>query len=88
MEDEIDRDLLAESREVGAPLELVGEIRNAETARFAAEHLAALGLTVDFHRALAEAIRGLVLPIHVLPPSSTSAISTDFIVRVEEECDG
>jgi len=58
---EINRDLLAESaQEVGAPPDLVEEIRLAETARFAAEHLAALGLTVDFHRALArKAIRSL-----------------------------
>ena len=89
---EIDRDLLAESaREVGAPPELVGEIRNAETARFAAEHLAALGLTVDFHRALAKkAIRSLKscypgsyhLCVHVCD------FDGRFIVRVEEECDG
>ncbi|KXB30357.1 cobalt-precorrin-6A synthase [Dechloromonas denitrificans] len=51
---EIDRDLLAESaQEVGAPADLVEEIRAAETARFAAERLAGLGLTVAFHRALA-----------------------------------
>jgi len=58
---EIDRDLLADSaQEVGAPPDLVEEIRGAETARFAAERLAALGLTVDFHRALArKAIRSL-----------------------------
>ena len=58
---EIDRDILAESaREVGAPDELIAEIRAAETARFAAEKLASLGLTVAFHQQLAKkAIRSL-----------------------------
>ena len=58
---QIDRDLLADcASEVGAPPAIVEEIRNAETARFAAEHLAARGLTVEFHRALAKrAIRSL-----------------------------
>ena len=58
---EIDRDILAESaREVGAPADLVEEIRAAETARFAAERLAVLGLAEAFHRQLAKkAIRSL-----------------------------
>ena len=58
---EIDRDLLAATaQEVGAPADLVAEILSAETARFAAERLAALGLAVDFHRLLAKkAIRSL-----------------------------
>lgn len=58
---EIDRDILAESaQEVGAPADLVEEIRAAETARFAAERLAALGLAIVFHRTLAsKAIRSL-----------------------------
>lgn len=58
---EIDRDLLADSaQEVGAPPDLVEEIRVAETARFAAERLALMGLTVDFHRVLAgKAMRSL-----------------------------
>ncbi|MBP9528861.1 MAG: cobalt-precorrin-5B (C(1))-methyltransferase, partial [Laribacter sp.] len=58
---EIDRDILAESaREVGAPADLVDEIRAAETARFAAERLAVLGLAEAFHRQLAKkAIRSL-----------------------------
>lgn len=58
---EIDRDLLAGcAQEVGAAPDLVEEIRLAETARFAAERLQALGLSVDFHRALAKkAIRSL-----------------------------
>lgn len=50
---EIDRDLLADcAQEVGAARDLVEAIRAAETARFAAERLQALGLSVDFHRAL------------------------------------
>ena len=59
--EEVDRALIAEAAlEVGAPPALVAEIRAAETARFAAEHLAARGLAVAFHRALAErAIRSL-----------------------------
>ncbi len=58
---EIDRDILAESaQEVGAPADLVEEIRAAETARFAAERLAVLGLAAKFHRTLAsKAIRSL-----------------------------
>nr|MBL8411575.1 cobalt-precorrin-5B (C(1))-methyltransferase [Dechloromonas sp.] len=58
---EIDRDILAESaQEVGAPADLVDEIRAAETARFAAERLAVLGLAEAFHRQLAKkAIRSL-----------------------------
>jgi cobalt-precorrin-5B (C1)-methyltransferase len=58
---EIDRNILAASaHEVGAPADLVEEIRAAETARFAAERLLALGLTEDFHRRLAiKAIRRL-----------------------------
>ncbi len=86
---EIDRELLADcAREVGAPPPLVDEIRNAETARFAAEHLAALGLSVDFHRALAKrAIRSLKscypgayrLSVHVCD------FEGNFIVRVEDK---
>ena len=58
---EVDRDILAESaQEVGAPPDLVEAIRAAETARFAAEKLANLGLTVAFHQQLAKkAIRSL-----------------------------
>jgi len=58
---EVDRDILADSaREVGAPADLVEEIRAAETARFAAERLAGLGLAEAFHRQLAKkAIRSL-----------------------------
>lgn len=59
--EEIDRELIASAAiEVGAPADLVEEIRAAETARFAAERLAELGLAVAFHRALAaRAIRSL-----------------------------
>ena len=59
--EEVDRELIAgAAAEVGAPPDLVAEIRAAETARFAAERLADLGLAVAFHRALAErAIRSL-----------------------------
>jgi cobalt-precorrin-5B (C1)-methyltransferase len=54
--EEIDRDLLAEAAaSVGAPAALVEEIRAAETARFAAERLQLLGLSVPFHRTLAHA---------------------------------
>lgn len=57
----VDRDILAEAaREVGAPADLTEAIRAAETARFAAERLADLGLTEAFHRRLARrAIRSL-----------------------------
>lgn len=52
---EIDRDLLAAAAlEIGAPVALVEQIRAAETGRFAAEKLAELGLSVAFHRALAQ----------------------------------
>jgi cobalt-precorrin-5B (C1)-methyltransferase len=58
---EVDRDLIAGAAlEVGAPPALVEQIRAAETARFAAEGLAELGLAEAFHRALAlRAIRSL-----------------------------
>lgn len=58
---EVDREILADSaREVGAPDDLIAEIRAAETARFAAERLAALGLATAFHRQLAhKALRSL-----------------------------
>lgn len=86
---EIDRELLADcAREVGAPPDLVGEIRAAETGRFAAERLAALGLSVHFHRALAsKAILSLRscypgayrLSVHVCD------FDGRFIVRVEDD---
>ncbi|MBP9603616.1 MAG: hypothetical protein KBE53_05995, partial [Chromatiaceae bacterium] len=52
---EVDRDLLAElARECGAPAEVCEAIRQAETARYAAERLAELGLGQAFHQALAQ----------------------------------
>ena len=59
--EEVDRALIAETaQEIGAPAGLVAEIGAAETARFAAERLAELGLAIAFHRALAaRAIRSL-----------------------------
>ena len=86
---EIDRDLLAQcAQEVGAAPDLIEEIRNAETARFAAERLAALGLAVDFHRALAiKAIRSLK-SCHPGAYRLTVLVCDfdgNFIVRVEEE---
>ncbi|MCM8614115.1 cobalt-precorrin-5B (C(1))-methyltransferase [Accumulibacter sp.] len=58
---EVDREILADAaRAVAAPGELIAAIRAAETARFAAEKLAVLGLTVPFHRELADrAMRSL-----------------------------
>ncbi len=85
----IDRDLLAGcAHEVGAAPDLVEQIRNAETARFAAERLAALGLSVDFHRALAKkAIRSLKACYPGAYKLTVLACDFDgeFIVRVEEE---
>ena len=86
---EIDRDLLAQcAQEVGAAPDLVEEIRNAETARFAAERLAAIGLAVDFHRALAmKAIRSLK-SCHPGAYRLTVLVCDfdgNFIVRLEEE---
>lgn len=52
---EVDRSILATvAGEIGAPAALIDEIRAAETARFAAERLAALGLSAAFHRRLAK----------------------------------
>ena len=86
---EIDRDLLADSaRAVGAPADLVEEIRQAETARFAAERLATLGFAEAFHRHLAcKAIRSLK---GCYPgPYRLTVLVCDFeghfICRVEEE---
>ena len=86
---EIDRDVLAEcAQEVGAAPDLVEEIRSAETARFAAERLMALGLSAEFHRALAKkAIRSLK---NSYPgPYHLAVLACDFdgkfIVRVDEE---
>lgn len=86
---EIDRELLAAcAQEVGALPDLVAAIRAAETARFAAERLSALGLTVEFHCALAKrALRSLKASY----PGDyhLTVMACDFdgkrIVRVEEE---
>lgn len=86
--EEVNRNLLADSAaEVGAPPDLVEEIRNAETARFAAERLQVLGLTVPFHRALA--IRAIKSLRTCYPgPYRLTVLVCDFegqpIVRVEE----
>ncbi len=51
---EVDRGMLAElARGCGAPPEVCEDIRRAETARYAAERLADLGLSQAFHQALA-----------------------------------
>ena len=77
----------AAAAEVGAPPDLVNEIRAAETARFAAERLAELNLAVAFHRALAErAIRSLRQ--RYPGPHRLSVLACNFegvpIVTVEE----
>lgn len=86
---EIDRNLLADCAiEVGAAPDLVEEIRSAETARFAAERLQYLGLSVDFHRALAKkAIRSLksCYPGDYRLTMLVCDFDGKFIVRVEEE---
>lgn len=86
---EIDRDILADAaRAVGAPDDLIGEIRAAETARFAAEKLALLGLTQAFHKQLARtAIRRLKAEY---PGAYRLAVLVcdfegNFICRVDEE---
>ena len=86
---EVDRDILADSaREVGAPPDLIEEIRAAETARFAAERLANLGLAEAFHRRLAiKAIRSLTT--HYPGDYRLTVLVCDFegrfICRVEQE---
>ncbi|MCE1181231.1 MAG: cobalt-precorrin-5B (C(1))-methyltransferase [Rhodocyclales bacterium] len=86
---EIDRDILADSaREVGAPDDLIEEIRAAETARFAAEKLAILGLTVKFHQQLAKkAIRSLKseYPGDYRLTVLVCDFEGQFICRVEQE---
>lgn len=87
--EEIDRDLLADSAiRVGAPESLVEAIRNAETARFAAEALKEIGLAEAFHRELAgAAIRSLRQ--HYPGPYRLTVMTCDFegqpIVTVEED---
>lgn len=84
----VDRDLLADcAQEVGAAPDLVEEIRNAETARFAAERLQALGLSIEFHRALAKkAICSLktCYPGNYALTVLVCDFDGEFIVRVDE----
>lgn len=86
---EIDRDILAASaHEVGAPADLIEEIRAAETARFAAERLAELGLAAAFHRRLAsKAIQSLKTkyPGHYRLTVLVCDFEGRFICRVEEQ---
>ena len=86
---EVDRDLLAEAaRKVGAPPDLVEEIRAAQTARFAAERLALLGLTVAYHRELAiKAIRALTsrYPGDYRLTVLVCDFQGEVIVRVDED---
>lgn len=85
----VDRTILAEAAQaVGAPDTLIDAIRTAETARFAAEQLAELGLTVAFHRQLAiRAIR--TLKAHYSGDYRLTVLVCDFagqlICRVEQE---
>ena len=54
---EVDTDLLAEiAATVGAPPDVCLDIRQAETARYAAERMSALGLADAFHHALAQRV--------------------------------
>ncbi|KAF0206524.1 MAG: cobalt-precorrin-5B [Gallionellaceae bacterium] len=90
--EEVDRDLIAEAAiEIGAPTELVEEIRAAETARFAAEKLAAMGLSVALHRALAQ--RALITLRTKYPgPHKLTVLACDFegkpIVTLDEDAHG
>jgi len=85
----VDRAILAEAAQtVGAPETVISAIRAAETARFAAEQLAELGLTVAFHRQLAiKAIRSL--KNHYPGDYRLTVLVCDFegrfICRVEQE---
>ena len=85
----VDRAILAEAAQtVGAPESVISAIRAAETARFAAEQLAELGLTVAFHRQLAiKAIRSL--RTHYPGDYRLTVLVCDFegrfICRVEQE---
>jgi cobalt-precorrin-5B (C1)-methyltransferase len=60
----VDTELLAQlAAGIGAPPEVCAEIAAAETARFAAERMQALGLATAFHEALAQAVvRTLMAP--------------------------
>ncbi len=61
---EVDTDLLARlAADIGAPPDACAAIAAAETARFAAERMAALGLLDEFHAALArQVVRTLTAP--------------------------
>ncbi len=90
--EEVDRELLAEiAISISAPPELVAEIRRAETARFAAERLAQLGLSEAFHRELAQ--RALHTLRRAYPgPHRLTVLVCDFegrqIATVEEHAHG
>ena len=90
--EEVDRELIAgAAAEVGAPPDLVAEIRAAETARFAAERLDELGLAIAFHRALA--LRALASLRERYPgPHRLTVLACNFagepIVTVHEGEDG
>ncbi len=90
--EEVDRELLGEiAVSISAPPELVAEIRRAETARFAAERLAQLGLSEAFHRALAQ--RALHTLRRIYPgPYRMTVLVCDFegrqIATVEEHAHG
>lgn len=86
--EEVDRDLIAAvAAEVGAPADLVEEIRSAETARFAAERLQELGLQVVFHRVLAQRALDTLRRLHPGPHRLTILVCNfegQPIVTVEE----
>jgi len=87
----LDRDLIAAvAAEVGAPPDLVAQIRTAATARFAAERLEALGLTVPLHRVLA--LRALASLRRCYPgPYRLTLLGCDFagqpLVTVGDDAD-
>lgn len=85
----VDRNILADAaRAVGAPPDLIEAIRAAETARFAAERLAALGLAEAFHRILAaRALRSLKTryPGDYRLTVLVCDFEGNFICRVDEE---
>ena len=87
----LDRDLIAAvAAGIGAPPDLVAEVRAAATARFAAERLEALGLAVALHRALAR--RAMASLRQLYPgPHRLTVLACDFagqpIVTVTEDAD-
>ena len=74
----LDRDLIgAVAAEVGAPPDLVSQIRTAATARFAAERLAAIGLAAALHQALAR--RAMASLRRLYPgPHRLTVLACDF----------